>query len=304
MQEMQGFLELFSILFCVLAIGALSGLFSERAGVVNIAINGMMIIGALSFSLIGKSLNEAMGNGSQILAFIFAGAITAIFSLLHAFACIHLKAQQVVVGTAINVLAAGIALFIVILQDGAKVETGYQQLMEIKSFPLINFIFILTVILLVGSWFVLNKTKWGLRHVAAGENPNALEAAGINVFRTRYVAVIISGFLAGIAGGMMVFRLSGMFSGNVQGYGFICLAILIFGQWRIEFIALAAILFATLNTFVARIILYNWVPDSFKTNSDVLRIVPFILSIITMIIFSKKSQAPKAVGIAFDKSLR
>lgn len=300
---MQGFLELFSILFCVLAIGALSGLFSERAGVINIAINGMMIIGALSFSLIGKSLNEAMGNGSQILAFIFAGAITAVFSLLHAFACIHLKAQQVVVGTAINVLASGVALFIVILQEGAKVETRYQQLMEIKSFPLINFIFILTVILLIGSWFVLNKTKWGLRHVAAGENPNALEAAGINVFRTRYVAVIISGFLAGITGGMMVFKL-GVFSGNVQGYGFICLAILIFGQWRIEFIALAAILFATLNTFVARIILYDWVPSSLKSNSDVLRTVPFILSIITMIIFSKKSKAPKAAGIPFDKSLR
>lgn len=220
-----------SILFAVLLIAAMAGLYSERAGVVNIAIDGMMIIGALVYALLGKVLSQ-YGNGMQIIALLIATICGGTFALLHGFASITLKAQQVISGTALNLLATGIGLFFVSIPSlaaGNMIQTGFSTI-GIDSYQIIN-IFLIIAIVLAGFTFIFFRfTKTGLRYVGCGENPNAVDAAGINVIKTRYKAVIISGCLAGLAGAMFTHYLSGQFRGDVQGQGYIALAIMIFGQ--------------------------------------------------------------------------
>ncbi|WP_368486354.1 ABC transporter permease [Spiroplasma sp. DGKH1] len=293
-----------SILFAVLLIASMAGLYSERAGVVNIAIDGMMIIGALVYALLGKAFAQ-QGNAMQLVALVISSMIAGLFAVLHAFASVTLRAQQVVSGTAINLLATGLGLFFVTipsLAPGNMIQTGFTTI-GIDKYQIVNIFVIIAVVIALFTFFFFRFTKRGTRYVAAGENPNAIDAAGISVIKTRYVAVIISGCLAGLAGAMFTHFVSGQFRGDVQGQGYIALAIMIFGQWRIQYITLGSMLFSFLIALANSLWRFTgW--NIADPSNQLLKIIPFALALVTMVAFSKYSKMPKADGIPFNKSLR
>ena len=299
-------LENSSLIFVVLIFGALSGLVSERSGVINIGIEGMMIIGALVFANFAKWVGGSLGNWSQILALLCAGLVGVLFASLHAFASITLKADQIISGVAINVLAAAIAIFVVQLpvNNGLITFNTIYHLPKVGKSEFFNLYLLLAVLAIVIIGLALKFTKWGLRHIATGENPNAADAAGINVIKRRYSAVLLSGFLAAIAGGVFTIYASGTFRGNVSGNGFLALAILIFGQWRVSLVTIGAALFAILETTAGRISYQNGVSNWVVTNKELFNTLPFVVSLLVLIFTSKWSKAPKALGVAFNKAKR
>jgi len=306
MESVKIIIENSSLIFVVLILGALSGLISERSGVVNIGIEGMMTIGALAFVTFGKNIGPIWGNWSQIVALLVAGIAGMAFAAFHAFASITLKSDQIISGVAINILAAAIALFVVQLPG----NNGFISLTNIYSLPKIgtseffNMYLLLAIIIIIIITIVLKHTKWGLQQTATGENPNAVDAAGINVIKRRYIAVLLSGLLAGLAGGIFPMYASETFRGTVNGNGFIALAILIFGQWRVPLITIGAALFAIVETTGARITfipnLAPWVSD----NADLWNILPFVASLLVLVFTSRWSKTPKSLGIPFNKSKR
>lgn len=302
----------FSVLILgTLGLGALSGIFSERVGVVNIAINGMMIIGGVIYSYFSKYLHDQY---DQIALLLLAGVAGGAFALLHGFATIKLKADHVISGVAINLLAPAIALFLMKLQgDSNKIQVMLRDLslFDLKEGggsykSLVSLSLFITVALFIVAWFALNRTKWGLRLRSVGENPNAADAVGINVNGYKFQGVFISGTLAGLAGAMYV-QYSGYFLGNVQGLGFLALAIMIMGQWRVSFAAIAAIVFTliysttyAIDTGAGTGSIFKWL----KENTDVSHTIPYVLTIITLALSSRGTLAPKSVGLHFDKSKR
>lgn len=293
-----------SLIFVVLVLGALAGLVSERAGVVNIGIEGMMTIGALAFALFGKNVGSQWGNWSQIIALLVAGLAGMAIASFHAFASVTLKADQIISGVAINILAAAIAIFVVQSpgNNGVISLTNIYTLPKVGAGKFFNLYLFLTIFILIGMAVVLKHTKWGLRHIATGENPNAVDAAGISVIKRRYVAVLLSGFLAGLAGGVFPMYASETFRGVVNGNGFIALAILIFGQWRVPLITIGAALFAIVETTGAWIPFLPHISGWVTNNADLWNILPFVTSLLVLIFTSKWSKTPKALGIPFNKS--
>ncbi|AGM25641.1 ribose/galactose ABC transporter permease [Spiroplasma syrphidicola EA-1] len=293
-----------SVLFAVLLIAAMAGLYSERAGIVNIAIDGMMIIGALTYALLGKMLSQ-YGNGMQLIALLGAGLVGGLFALLHGFATITLKSQQIISGVAINLLATGLGLFFVSIPSlavGNMIKTGF-TIIGIDNAKIINIFVIIAVILAIFTFVFFYFTKAGTRFAACGENPHAIDAAGISVVKIRYTAVIISGVLASIAGAMFTHFLSNQFRGDVQGQGYIALAIMIFGQWRIQYITLGAVLFSFLIALASSLWRFaGW--NIADPSNQLLKILPFVFALVTMVAFSKYSKVPKASGIPFDKGAR
>lgn len=300
----QNILDASLVFGAILLIAALSGLISEKAGVVNIGINGMMIIGALSFSVLGHVFKGENHTYTLVFSLIIAGLIAAIFALIHGFATIVLKADHVVSGTAINLLAAGIGLVLTPYfgqklenQDHITMAYGFKNFGTTGINPQ-SIIYIAIALMIAASIFVYFKhTKFGLRHSAVGENPNAADSAAIKVNKYKWIAVTVSGFLAGIAGSIAVFRMN-QFNGNVQGLGFVALAIMIIGQWKTVLIIPSAIVFA---------LIYGWatyVGSDFPVPQPILRMLPFVLSLVALVGLSKFQAAPKAAGAHFDKSKR
>lgn len=304
MDALSTILQHSSLIFVVLVLGALSGLISERAGVVNIGIEGMMIIGALAFASFGKNIGSSWGNWSQIIAFLIAGIAAMSFAIFHAFASITLKSDQIISGVAINILAAAIAVFVVQLPGNNGFIAIPYTLPKIGTTEFFNLYLLLAIIIIVTIAIVLKHTKWGLRHIATGENPNAADAAGINVIKRRYIAVLISGFLAGLAGGVFTMYASQTFRGTVGGNGFISLAILIFGQWRVPLITIGAVLFAIVETTGSRIPYLPDIAPWVSNNSDLWSVLPFVTSLLVLVFTSRWSKTPKSLGIPFNKSKR
>lgn len=238
----------YAIIFTIpLLITALGGLFSERSGIVNIALEGLMVIGAFSGALSIHYLSGVMDNHTLVLWLGLLAAIIAgmLFSILHAFASINLNANQIISGTAINLIATALTVFLARNMTGSgniRISSGFSpsnvpflsdipvigDLFFTKTYPTTWFVL---VILFVSS-FILYKTKFGLRLRSCGEFPQAAEAAGINVRRVRYSGVLISGAFAGLGGALIIVTQSGEFTGTVAGLGFLALASLIFGQWK------------------------------------------------------------------------
>ena len=300
----------FGIFFSViLGLGSISGLFSERSGVVNIAINGMMIFGALLYGMIAKVMDKNVSGWVQLPIFLIVGLCCSLFALLHGFAAITLKANQIASGTALNLLGSGLALFFinyVFKGEGMNTTFSHVALSELSiewqyavSLPVFLGLFIFGF-----SFVFLRYTKTGKYIKAAGENPYALEAQGVSVTRIRYLALMISGFMAGVAGAIFT-QNNGFFDGNIQGLGFIALAILIFGRWRITWVLIGALIFGSLNAVVSTFVFNpsniskdNWLIK----NTNLLQILPFLLSLITLVFTSLSSKVPKYVGIPFDKA--
>ncbi|AAT27525.1 ABC transporter permease [[Mycoplasma] mobile] len=305
---MQFTIELFNafiLYFSVLSLASLSGLISERVGITNIAINGMMIVGSTFyaiFALIFRSENMWLQIPLILIATIFGLA----FGALHGFATIRLKSNQVISGVAINILASAVALILLqIVGTANRFEFRTNELAASSSpsdpLNIISFKLFLSLALIIVMWVVLNKTKWGLRLRSIGENPQAADVAGINVNSYKWQGVLLSGAFAGAAGGLFVQSLGVAFSGDVQGLGFLALAIMIMGQWKTQWIMLATIAF---SFFYALGFQLATLQGNIQDFSRLFLILPFALTLIALAALWKSSKAPKAVGIPYDKSQR
>ena len=292
----------------VLMLVALGGMFSEHSGIINIALEGIMVIGGL-----GGVLTVAMLQGTVpawllvVLSILVAALAGMVYALLLAFASINLKADQTIGGTALNMLATALAVILAKNYNGStssKVSyTNGAFLFKIGDLELSIFI-PLGIVLLVISYIVMYKTRFGLRLRACGEHPQAADSVGINVYKMRYAGVLISGLLGGIGG--MAYILPSVqawgFEVGVAGTGFLALAVMIFGQWKPVHIFGAAMFFAVFKslaniadaTFLAQL---GW-------SSNIYNMMPFIASMVILAFTSKNSMAPKAEGIPYDKGSR
>ncbi|SEO48284.1 ABC transporter permease [Paenibacillus sp. OV219] len=308
----------YAIMFTIpLLITALGGLFSERSGVVNIGLEGLMVIGsfASAFTISKLETNWPGHTVTSIwIGILVAAAAGLVFSLLHAFASIHLNANQVISGTAINMIAGALTVFMsrnITGSGNIRLTNGFPpfDVWGLSHIPVIGpLIFtktywttwlILLVVLL--SSFVLRKTAFGLRLRSCGEYPQAAEAAGVNVRKMRYIGVLISGAFAGLGGAIHLVTIAGEFNGTVSGLGFLALAALIFGQWRPLGI-LAATLFFGFASTVANV--SQVIPQLADFPPILLKVFPYAITLIALVIFSKSSQAPKAAGEVFDSGKR
>lgn len=300
-----------------LLIVALGGMFSERSGVVNIALEGIMIMGAFSSILFISVFQTVLpGQPVLLLAILIAAATGVLISLAHAYASINMKADQVISGTAINMFAPAFAIYV------ARMIRTVQQIPFVNQFriekvPVLGSIpvigpmlfqntYITTYLgfaILIISWMVLYKTRFGLRLRSCGEHPQAADSVGINVYRMRYAGVAISGALAGIGGLVFVIPTSTNFNATVAGYGFLALAVLIFGQWKPSKILMAAFFFGLMKTIASA---YSGIPvlAAMKIPNDIYKMIPYVATLVVLAFTSKNSQAPKAEGIPYDKGGR
>ena len=300
----------------VLVLVALGGCFSEHSGVINIGLEGIMVMGALGGALMMKFLPDSTPAFLMILLVVLAAILLGmIYSLLLAVAAINFKADQTLVGTAMNLLGTADATVFVKAMNTAEsvdnVSSTIQYLNAKKAFLVniggfeFNWFMLMALIALVVSYVVLYKTRFGLRLMACGEHPQAADSVGINVYKMRYAGVLISGLLGGLGG--IVYITAGVsewkFENGVAGFGFLALAVMIFGQWKPTRIALAALLFgffrALGNVYTGFAFL-----KAMNLPSSVYNMLPYIISLIVLAFTSKKSRAPKAEGIPYDKGQR
>ncbi|MBU0936484.1 MAG: ABC transporter permease [Spirochaetes bacterium] len=297
-----------------LLAASLGGLYSERSGVVNIGLEGLMVMGMFVSALTIYFLQPTLGTGALWLGLLAGTLGGAIFSILHAVASITLKANQVISGTAINMIAGAMTVFLARNIRGSgniSITLGFipHDVPFLSKIPLLGPLFFSrayvttwVVLAILGlSWLLIYKTPFGLRLRACGEHPQTADAAGINVYRIRYIAVIISGALAGLAGSVMLVTYSGEFNGSVAGLGFLALAALIFGQWKPLGILGATFFFGFAATMAN---VSQAVPELARIPGLILKAFPYVVTLIALIFFSRSSQAPRASGEPFDKGKR
>ncbi len=307
----------YTLLFAsVLMLVALGGCFSEHSGVINIGLEGIMVIGALGGALVMKFMPEGVSGFVMLASVVLASMLAGMFySLLLAVAAINFKADQTLVGTAMNLLGTAAAtVFVKALNTAESVDNVSSTIQYInpkKAFNLriagvdFSWFTVLAIILLIVSYVLLYKTRFGLRLQACGEHPQAADSVGINVYKMRYAGVLISGLLGGLGG--IVYITAGVsewkFENGVAGFGFLALAVMIFGQWKPTRIALAALLFglfrALSNVYSGFSLL-----SALNLPSTVYNMLPYIISLIVLAFTSQKSRAPKAEGIPYDKGSR
>ncbi len=294
------------ILTMPLLITALGGLFSERSGVVNIGLEGLMVVGFFASAIVVKGLESSLSTAAIPIGLLAGMAAGAVFSLLHAFASINLNANQVISGTAINMMAGAITVYLARTITGSgnisiKIGVIRHTIPVLSKIPIIGPLFftqtywttwIILLIVLI-SWFVLYKTSFGLRLRACGEHPSSAASAGVNVYRMRYIGVMISGAFAGLGGSLILVTYSGEFNGTVAGLGFLSLAALIFGQWK-PLGVLGATFFFGFAMTVANV--SQVVPELSVIPPLILKVFPYVVTLIALVLFSKTSQAPKAAG--------
>lgn len=293
-----------------LLIIALGGLYSERSGVVNIGLEGLMGIGAFSTAL------YISYNPSQIWIGILIGALAAaLFSLLHAFASVTMRADQVISGTAINILSAALTVYLARKITGSANIRITKGLFTIKipmlsKIPIIGKIFFnnnylstyVVLLIIILSWYLLYKTPFGLRLRACGENPQAADSMGVSVIKMRYIGVFISGLLAGIGGALVIVTTSNEFSpGTYNGLGFLALAALVFGKWKPFGVLWASLFFGVARTIANLSILYSQMQ---KMPNIIFNTFPYVITIVALVIFSKNSAGPKAAGEPYDPGKR
>jgi len=278
-------------------IAAIGGMICERAGVVNIALEGLMSIGAMTAAIVHVLLETETGF-SIPLALIFAALSGGLFSLIHAFASVTLRADQIISGTGINLLANGLTVFVCQLIFRMDRSMNYRMGMPSGIFGIYP-TFWIAIIILAAAWFYLYKRPGGLRLRAAGEHPQALAASGVNVIRIRYIAILISGLLAGLAGACIVLTQDIQFSVNtINGKGFIALAAVSFGRWLPLGVLGASFLFGFSSSLAVNV--FNFRKLDFLP-SEVFNILPYLITLLTLVVFSGKDHAPRAVGQPYDK---
>ena len=302
----------------VLMLVALGGMFAERSGVINIALEGIMVIGGLMGVVMINLLNAAgvpvfLG---VLLAVAAAAVAGALYSSLLAFSSINLKADQTIGGTALNLLATAVAMVIakrINGNDSPKISYNSNNNAVLNNLhfsfnlgPLtVNWFIVVSVVALALAWFILYRTRFGMRLMSCGEHPQAADSVGINVYKMRWAGVLMSGALGGIGGMAYIVPAVGdwNFEMGVAGMGFLALAVMIFGQWKPLNIAGAALFFAV---FRAMANIFDSIPflASLGWPKEIYNMMPFAASMVVLAFTSKKSRAPKAEGIPYDKGSR
>ncbi len=289
-----------------LALAAIGGVISERSGIINIGLEGMMSIGALAGAAVGYFTQNAW------LGLLCAGLAGGMLALLHAVASVTFKADQTVSGIAINLIGPGAAMFLSRYFFGGATTTlpvpvKLPKVIDqkyLQNTPFANLNIDVTVLLaalvVVIAWFMLYKTKWGLRIRAMGEHPAAVDTLGVSVYKSRYFCVILSGILAGLGGGTVTLAIISQFTPTaISGQGFIALAAVIFGKWRPIGTYGACLLFGFSQALV--IILGG---GNIQISSTILAMIPYVLTILMLILFVGRSSAPKASGVPYEKGAR
>lgn len=300
----------------VLSLVALGGCFAEHSGVINLGLEGIMVVGALGGALTLKFLPVGTSAFVIVMCTILASMLAGvIYSILLGVAAINFKADQTLIGTAMNMLSiAACTVFVRAMNssvDPGNVSTEVSYItnkpaliVKIGSFEF-NWFMLVAVIALVVGHIILYKTRFGLRLIACGENPQAADSVGINVNKMRWAGVLISGLLGGLGG--IVYITAGVsswkFDAGVAGYGFLALAVMIFGQWKPFKISLAALLFGFFRALSYVYIGIEWLAN-LNIPSTVYIMMPYIISLIILAFTSENSKAPKAEGIPYDKSAR
>ena len=302
----------------VLSLVALGGMFSERSGVINIALEGIMVVGGLMGVVMINILNAAgvpvfLG---ILLTIVAAGVAGMVYSSLLAFSAVNLKADQTIGGTALNLLATALAVVVakrINGNDSPKIAYNATSNAVLNNVhftfnigPLtMNWFEIVAIVALFASWFVLYRTRFGMRLMACGEHPQAADSVGINVYKMRWAGVLLSGMLGGIGGVAYIVPAVGdwNFEMGVAGMGFLALAVMIFGQWKPVGIAAAAVFFAVFRA-MANIFDSIGFLNALNWPKEIYNMMPFIASMIVLAFTSKKSRAPKAEGIPYDKGSR
>ncbi len=336
-----------TLLFAVpLMIVALAGVFAERSGIINLALEGIMIFGAFIGVLFVRSMQEfsvftdaaKAGDwltlqGLELLAMLVSAIMGAVFSLLLSFASINLKADQTIGGTALNLMAPALVLFLIRIlanQNTLQMSTGGAAswfMIKKSTFGIpknqdigflgetfLNKVYLATyvcILLFIVLSIILYKTRFGLRLRACGENPQAADSLGINVYKMRYTGTTISGALAGMGG--FVYSLTTAnctANGDVAGFGFLALAVMIFGNWKPGNIAAASLLFGLFKCIAAAYSSIDINGDGvfmlaeLGISSHLYRMLPYLVTLTVLAFTSKKSRAPKAEGIPYDKGTR
>ena len=282
----------------VLVLVALGGCISEHSGVINLGLEGIMVIGALGGALMMRYLGTSSAFVMVILVMLAAIVFGMLYSSLLGVACINFKADQTLVGTALNLLGTAAAtVFVKAINTAANPDDHSSEIEYVRARKMFivningfefNWFMLVAVIAVIVVAVMLYKTKFGLRLMACGEHPQAADSVGINVYKMRWAGVLISGALGGL---------------GVAGFGFLALAVMIFGQWKPYRIALAALLFglfrALSNTYVGFPAL-----AALNLPGNVYNMMPYIVSLIVLAFTSKTSRAPKAEGIPYDKGSR
>lgn len=301
-----------------LVFSVLGGLFSERSGVVNIALEGLMVVGAFTAAITCYFIEAQTGGGawSPFVGFAAAMVAGALFSLMHAVASVTFKADQVVSGMALNFLAAGLTLYLAkLMLDGSAQVPTLKYVFSKWEIPVLSEIpylgralftaypsSFLVFLLVAVSYFVLYKMSFGLRLRACGEHPGAADSLAINVYRMRYMAIMISGALAAMGGATITLTTTGNFSHNtISGQGFIALAALIFGKWRPVAGMLAALFFGAASALKSIFQVYGLTE---YIAVDFIYIFPYVLTILVLAGFVGRAVAPAALGIPYEKGRR
>lgn len=300
----------------VLLLVALGGCFSERSGIINLGLEGIMVAGALGGALVMKYMSY-LSTAPMVICVILGSVLFGmLFSLLLAVAAINFNADQTLAGTAMNMLATAAATVFVkainMAENPNNVASTIQYISQKKAFSIvkiagfeINWFMIITIVLLIAANIVLYRTRLGLRLMACGEHPQAADSVGINVYKMRYIGVLISGFLGGLGG--IVYITAGVsewkFENGVAGFGFLALAVMIFGQWKPNLIALAALLFGLFRALSNVYAGFDFL-TALNIPGTYYKMLPYIISLLVLAVSSKKSRAPKAEGIPYDKGQR
>ena len=299
----------------VLILVALGGCFSEHSGVINLGLEGTMVMDALGGALLMKGMGGKPAIVIVLSVLIVSALSGMLYTVLLAVASINFKADQTLVGTAMNILATAAATVFVkainMAENPDNVSATVQYIAAKKAFTVriggfeFNCFMLIALIALIVAYIILYKTKFGLRLMACGENPQAADSVGINVYKMRWAGVLISGILGGIGG--IVYITAGVsewkFETGVAGFGFLALAVMIFGQWKPTGIGLAALLFGFFRALSNVYTGFDWLA-ALKIPGTVYNMMPYIISLLVLAFTSKNSRAPKAEGIPYDKGSR
>ncbi len=291
-----------SILMIVapILITAIGGMICEKSGVVNIALEGLMALGACTAAS-AHVLMESAGvphHISIVLALVSGAFAGGAFSVIHAVAAINLNADQTISGTGINLLSSGVTIFASQILFSADRTREFRMGMQTDFLGIYPTAYI-AIAVVVLSWFMLYKLPFGMHLRSCGEHPSAAESVGINVKRMRYFAVLSSGVLAGLAGGCVVLTQTIQYTSNtINGRGFIALAAVSFGRWRPLGVLGAAFLFGAAQAFA---IIANNIPALRVLPTEVFNILPYVTTLVALVLFSGKNYAPRAAGKPYEK---
>lgn len=297
-----------------LILTSLGGVYSENSGIVNIGLEGIMTIGAFAAIVFNLTFAPSMGSLTPWVGALIGGIAGLIFSILHAVATINFHADHIISGTVLNIMAPPLGVFLIkALYDKGQTENitanfGYFSFPGLSSIPVIGPIFFkntsapawIAIILAIFMWWLLYKTYFGLRLRSCGENPQAADTMGINVYKMRYIGVLTSGFMGGLGGAIFAEAIAGNFSiSTIVGQGFMALAAVIFGKWNPIGAMLSSLFFGFAQSLS---IIGNQLPVISNVPAVYMQIAPYVLTIIVLVLFLGKSVAPAADGVNYIKS--